>query len=723
MYIDLVNEKLQILQTLQVPVNHGTAPGNFVIPGSISAGNYVFRAYTDLMVKNQQPHFFHKLFTIGTPTSTGIANLKNGDVLSGYSVASSDEAQFQFCPEGGQFLNELSSLITFKQPSDFSKGFVEDDNHLIVTEVKFTPAGIGFFRLKPKKNKNYKLVLSNSSGKVKTIPLPVAKDSGYLLSADNSNVDTLVINLRCTEDLVNRQNLIFVPLSNGMPLFSYETRFPEKEIFIKVPKSRLPAGIIRLKLFDSSQTVISERFIFNKDYNNVRIAINDFQSGYRKSEAINLDMHVFNGFGKPVIGEFSISVLNADLEKETKMEEETIYTTLLLSSELEMENMKANYFLDADKSRQELDLLMALQTGDSLRPESLTNSHYHSTGFFNENKIGIKGVINAASKIKIDKIPVTLLAGELGSGALFDTKTDNRGIFSFSINDSLKYLPMRLQVKTKSNDKYQIRLLDYQPPKIDRNTAVLFQNTSFRGDESLVDIKQNQTTTSEIASNGKVINLKEVTIKNYDRTPKLSRNSSSVNLAGGADKIFTAEFIDKFPSLGHIIMMLPGVIPNPRGPGYVQRSDVGMKTPAPILLLVDGVEGFSDVNVSSHDIESVEFLKTAAYAGMYGIRGGGGVILVTTKRGTYNSSTINSRVAPNSLTFNLPFVQQASFEDKTIKKNGSTIFWSNKLSSDSEGKMKVSFTNGITPGNYKITIEGVSIDGELCRQVFRYRID
>lgn len=45
-----------------------------------------------------------------------------------------------------------------------------------------------------------------------------------------------------------------------------------------------------------------------------------------------------------------------------------------------------------------------------------------------------------------------------------------------------------------------------------------------------------------------------------------------------------------------------------------------------------------------NDIESIEILKDAASTAIYGARGAGGVILVTTKKGKIGKLSINARV-------------------------------------------------------------------------------
>lgn len=81
-------------------------------------------------------------------------------------------------------------------------------------------------------------------------------------------------------------------------------------------------------------------------------------------------------------------------------------------------------------------------------------------------------------------------------------------------------------------------------------------------------------------------------------------------------------------------------------------STIGANTEP--LVVVDGVVGASFANVDPNDIESIEVLKDASAAAIYGTRGSNGVILITTKTGdrddggmnvTYNGQISTSIVA------------------------------------------------------------------------------
>ena len=58
------------------------------------------------------------------------------------------------------------------------------------------------------------------------------------------------------------------------------------------------------------------------------------------------------------------------------------------------------------------------------------------------------------------------------------------------------------------------------------------------------------------------------------------------------------------------------------------------------LVIIDGMQGGSMSDVHPNDIESIEILKDASATAIYGSRGAGGVILITTKKGTDAKPTI-----------------------------------------------------------------------------------
>lgn len=118
--------------------------------------------------------------------------------------------------------------------------------------------------------------------------------------------------------------------------------------------------------------------------------------------------------------------------------------------------------------------------------------------------------------------------------------------------------------------------------------------------------------------------------------------------------------------------LIPGVFANSNtgeagnGETTIRIRGVGTLNDASALILVDGIEAPID-NISPNDIESVTVLKDAAAAAIYGSRAANGVVLVTTKRGKFNTKvkvdyngyygTSSPTILPNMVTDNATYLQ------------------------------------------------------------------
>jgi len=84
------------------------------------------------------------------------------------------------------------------------------------------------------------------------------------------------------------------------------------------------------------------------------------------------------------------------------------------------------------------------------------------------------------------------------------------------------------------------------------------------------------------------------------------------------------------------------------------------------LILVDGIEYGSTLDINPSDIESMEVLKDASSTAIYGTRGANGVIIITTKRGKSGTTKVNfnAYLSSNSPT-NVPRVM---YGDKEVQR-------------------------------------------------------
>lgn len=127
------------------------------------------------------------------------------------------------------------------------------------------------------------------------------------------------------------------------------------------------------------------------------------------------------------------------------------------------------------------------------------------------------------------------------------------------------------------------------------------------------------------------------------------------------------------------------------------------------LFIIDGVSIGNSTNYNLSDIESIEVIKDASAAAIYGSRAAGGVVLITTKKGNYNAKpevSVSGRVGFHQLANNYELlgtsdyirVKQALGENYPIWSNPANLpdtDWINELyRTGIEQSYNVSLTGG-----------------------------
>lgn len=170
--------------------------------------------------------------------------------------------------------------------------------------------------------------------------------------------------------------------------------------------------------------------------------------------------------------------------------------------------------------------------------------------------------------------------------------------------------------------------------------------------------------TKEIAVNGKsVINtslglanqqLDQVVVIGYGSQRKRDLTGSITSISG--------EDISKSPNTNPVSSLqgrVPGLtLVNSGTPGAaptVRIRGVNSTNSSPVLYVVDGVFQSNVDYLNSDDIESIEILKDPSSIAIFGIQGGNGVIVITTKRAAKGKtrvaiqSTVGIQTVPNKI--------------------------------------------------------------------------
>ncbi len=207
---------------------------------------------------------------------------------------------------------------------------------------------------------------------------------------------------------------------------------------------------------------------------------------------------------------------------------------------------------------------------------------------------------------------------------------------------------------------------------------------------------------------------------------KPSYESSNIGGSGNADAVFTAKDLETAFSLSQYLQGRIAGVQIREGQAYARGNENPMK------ISVDGMmmegEDFNLDDVVVNDIETVEILKSSATTAIYGMQGGTGVIVITTKRGQglrsvnpYTPGLIN--YSPKGYAVVREFYSP-KYDVKPDSRPDlrTTVFWEPQMVSDANGKAKISYFNTDVPGIYRMVVEGIDVNGNLARKVLTYEV-
>ncbi|TCD13026.1 TonB-dependent receptor [Pedobacter frigidisoli] len=646
-------------------------------------------------------------------------------------TSTSNDVDVQFMPEGGSLIEELPQKVAVKAVSSNGhgenvEGTVIDSEGNPVTSFSTAYLGMGTFVFNSQSGKSYSAKVKFKDGSEKTFKLPLAAKSGYAISLNNSDTSKVVLKIMASADLVNSSELKVVAQHGGNVYYVSKAKMDKQVLLATIPRKNLPSGVVQFTLFSGTNQPIAERLIFNNnkaDLIDVNINGSGVSTAKKGKAAFTFDA---TNETKPVLGSFSVSVTNATKVAPDDDNETNILTSLLLTSDLTGYVEKPNhYFLKDDaQTQKELDNLMLTQGWRRFIWKNIINNVGPNITYKPEESITISGTITKGNK------PVTngkvMLMATKGTMYILDTVTNAEGKFVFdnlSFSDSTKFV---VQARTKTDRKFVEISLDVVPKQIvtkNKNGADIDVNVN---NTLMKYIKESDNYFNEMTRLGlleRTIKLDEVTITEKKNPAK---NSSNLNGAGRADFVMTSADLSTCVTLSQCLQgRLPGVIFRGNVP-YLMRSQN-----TPIQLIVDGMQMEADFldNVSPVDVESIELLKSIGNTAIYGSQGGGGVIIITTKRG--DGARSYDRYAPGIVTFNpkgfslsREFYSPKYDAESTSSKADfrTTIYWNPQVVADKDGKAKFQFYNADEPSTYRVVIEGIDAFGHLARKVYTYDV-
>ena len=180
-----------------------------------------------------------------------------------------------------------------------------------------------------------------------------------------------------------------------------------------------------------------------------------------------------------------------------------------------------------------------------------------------------------------------------------------------------------------------------------------------------------------------------------------------------ADFAITLRQIEErgYNHLEELLREVPGVFIR-EGRAYI-RATVSIKADVPAAIAVDGTildDEFDLDLIPMPDIARVDFFKTGQTV-IWGSKGGGGVISITTKTGNLDLELLDSGRTVHEKASLQGYQRLADFESAAGYRNRRTVYWNPQLLSD-----RIYFQLGDLPGTCLVVVEGVTSEGRLVHE-------
>lgn len=741
--VELINTANRIERSVKLPLISGLSWGDFSLPDTIRSGYYRIRAYTQWMRNAGPDYFYNKTLYIGnTIVAAAAANAgahkktgqkKADPVKSEVAVNKRQSAitDVQFFPESGGLLYGVNSRVAFKAVGSDGlgkdiKGVVTDQNNNEITKFSSRHLGMGEFNLLPFEGKIYKALITFADGSEKAIDLPHPQDKGYVIHIDNS--DPLFIELKIEKGKNDDSEGINLLAQSGGEV-CYAAQSKSQSSTTMIPKSKFPDGIAQFTLFSDKEEPLSERLVFIQHNKQIDLSVDPAGVNFTARGKMKINLAAKDENGKAVFGNFSVAVTDETKVPVNESADGTIFSSLLLASDLKGYIEDPGYYFtpQSDEVREDLDILMLTQGYRRFEWKHILNDKT-TPKYQPETSLAISGKLTSPGGGEAIPYGQVSLLSSSGGFAMLDTVADDRGHFVFKnlqFKDSLKFViqskkskgSKNLQIEMDSISRPPVTVWAMLPAASDTGFSVYMNNSRAVYDKEI-----------SYGIKTKVRALKEVEIK--DKAIKI--NSSNLNGPGNADQVVLMK--DVPPGGGSILEWLFGRLTdvviryNPYKFYYFPCTYKQGKI-ADMKIMVDGILMDPEMlmTIPPDNVESVEVLRNGSKTSIYGADAAAGLLLINLKKGAYATATSLNIVSYTpqgyykAREFYSPQYDQLKNQPKVDLRT--TIYWNPNVATDKDGNAHFEYFNADAKGTYRVVIEGIDANGNLGREVYRYKVD
>ena len=385
LYVELLNPGGEIVDKRILKIENGQCHGDFTLNDfRFYSGFYEVRAYTKYMLNFGDDVIFSRLLPVfDKPELEGNFEEKN---MMRYDIWGTgnfpmvrerplreNRVNLRFFPEGGNLIQGVASRVAFEvtdetgNPIDVT-GVVMNAEKQELCSITSLYEGRGVFMYTPgdSSDRRKDIVVIEYSGRKYQFDLPAGLPHGVVMDVDNlTHPGSIGVTLRKNRDTPAEMSGMVV-LSGGIMRHYQFIWMNDDQISFKIDKTKIPAGVSQIVLFNSTGEILSDRLIFTNKNEFLNITAKTGKPVYQPHELVNMELSVADWRANPVQTTFSLSVRDGTNEVESG---HNILTNLLLMSEIKGYVRNPFYYFEEKNDTVEtlrttslhLDLLLMVQ--------------------------------------------------------------------------------------------------------------------------------------------------------------------------------------------------------------------------------------------------------------------------------------------------------------------------------------------------------------------------
>ena len=686
--------------------------------------------------------------------ATRLSIAKNLPITKTFPLkASRFETDVQFFPEGGTMLNGINNKVAFKATGTnglgvLVKGTIVDEKENVVSQITTQHLGMGFFFLTPQAGMNYTAKVSYPDGTTHSFPLPVASDNGYLLSIAPKGTDSISVVVKAAKlTFQPNQKLLLVGQSNATTRFTQDITLSSNSSTLHLPVRDYPSGILQVTLFSADFKPLNERLVFLQNSDTLCVNVFDIKPQYTQREKVDFQLESKMEASNPVAGNFSISVVNEAAMPFEHEQAHSIFSQLLLVSDLKGYIEKPNYYFTnvSVDTKANLDLLMLTQGYRRFIWKDIIDKKIDLPTYSAEKTITrITGKLTTLKNLPVQNGKLMLFNNK--NSMMLNAVSNQEGRFAFdnvSIPDGMKFTIQGRTATGSNRLNTVLDLISVQEVTSNVNQGDVNPNIPELIKASMEVLHEQDLALEKSGKISRANQLREVQIK----APKKWGFGTEIN-ESQADEVFRPDPRRPCKTLMECLVEMdktrvrfdqkiidssPCWIPMFGKEEYFIKID-GMLVFAPDYqsVLLDDVSNIDKIYFA-HEGKAIKSrllgsqIQTLVNMRLIGSEADPPpIISISTKNGNfrYKYDPSIAIYAPKGYDVSREFYSPKYdvVDDSTATDFRSTVYWNPSVNIGLSGRTALSYFNGDQPGSYRMTIEGIDRYGLLGRRIYRYKV-